>query len=210
MMKRKILGVLCLGTILFAIGFLFWKQEIQYLLPTPIPSNYQPQALGEKIDFSFKNKLDSTKATLVHFYNPHCPCSKFNFTHYQELYKEYKDQINFVFVYHTGNSLDKQEQQKIQEDIQEISDLSLYDEKKKIAKNCGVYSTPQAVLLTPQHTLFYRGNYNKARYCTTADSKYTQQAIKALINGEGLPNFSKLATTPYGCELNKKTSFINF
>ena len=53
----------------------------------------------------------------------------------------------------------KQIQDKFGLDIPVLFDSSL-------AKACGVYSTPQAVLIDNNQNLYYRGNYNRSRYCT--------------------------------------------
>lgn len=191
-MFRNIIWGISLLVIIVSIGFLFWKQELQYLLPTPIPQNYKNIPLGEEVDFAFQNQLNPSKSTLVHFYNPTCPCSKFNLTHYEELYEKYHEQLNFVFVFHTKEErINKEEQLSIEKQVEAISDLTLYDGQKVIAKQCGVYSTPQAVVLRSNKKLFYRGNYNKNRYCTAPNTKFTQQAIEALINKKHCLTFQK-------------------
>ncbi len=70
-----------------------------------------------------------------------------------------------------------------------------------IAKKCGVFSTPQAVLLDPSHNLYYRGNYNKTRYCTDAKSNYAQMAIDSLLSKNHNPSFNVFALRAYGCSL---------
>jgi hypothetical protein len=77
----------------------------------------------------------------------------------------------------------------------------LLDASGKTAEKCGVYSTPQAVILTPEHELYYRGNYNRARYCTDKNSNFTQMALDSLLAGNPPPVFNISATRAYGCEL---------
>lgn len=89
-----------------------------------------------------------------------------------------------------------------QEDIQDKFDLDipvLFD--SSIAAVCGVYSTPQAVLLDVGHNLYYRGNYNKSRYCTDPGSNYAEIAIDSLLNNNDNPVFNKYALNAYGCVL---------
>ncbi|MEM6299939.1 MAG: hypothetical protein AAF740_14720, partial [Bacteroidota bacterium] len=80
---------------------------------------------------------------------------------------------------------------------------TLLDQEKVLTESCGVYATPQAVLITPDGKLFYRGNYNVSRYCTDRSTRFAEQAIGALLAGENPPDFGELATTAYGCELSE-------
>jgi hypothetical protein len=88
------------------------------------------------------------------------------------------------------------------EDIRDRFELNipiLFD--PSVATACGVYSTPQAVLIGIDHKLYYRGNYNKSRYCLDKNSNYAQMAIDSLLNKCTNPVFSELATKSYGCQL---------
>lgn len=81
--------------------------------------------------------------------------------------------------------------------------IVVIDKDEKIAKACGVYSTPQAAILNTDNTLFFRGNYNRARYCTDKNSNYVQMALDSLVAKKGPPHFSELATNAYGCVLSQ-------
>ena len=82
------------------------------------------------------------------------------------------------------------------------------DKDEKIAKACGVYSTPQAALLQTDNTLFFRGNYNRSRYCTDKNSNYVQMALDSLMAQKDPPFFSELATKSYGCVLSQDEDFL--
>ena len=66
---------------------------------------------------------------------------------------------------------------------------------------CGVYSTPQAVLINTDQVLYYRGNYNRSRYCSDKKSNYAQMAIDSLLANRQQPGFNPYAFTAYGCSL---------
>jgi hypothetical protein len=89
-------------------------------------------------------------------------------------------------------------------DIQDKFDLKIpvsFD--SSIAAVCGVYSTPQAAIIDTNGRLYYRGNYNKSRYCTDKRSNYAQMAIDSLLSHHTNPIFSMAAIKSYGCELPK-------
>lgn len=197
-MKKKILLVLWFSLLLTAISVLFWQNEFKYSLPTPVPANYHKIAMGSRIDL--KCCLADQRPIFIHFFNPNCPCSRFNIPHVKSLIKKYGDRINFKIVV-----LNKERNFTIKE-IQEKfdADIPVYFDKN-IADNCGVFSTPQAVILDTSQKLYYRGNYNKTRYCTNADSNYAQQAIDSLLKHNQSPSFDALALRAYGCTLPKCT-----
>ncbi|MCP4520756.1 MAG: redoxin family protein [Cytophagales bacterium] len=201
-MKRIIIWLFSISLIFGGIAYLFWTQELQYLLPTPKPDNYKEIPVGTELHFSFEEKLENKKHTLIHFFNPNCPCSRFNLEHYQNLYRKYNKEIDFVFIFHSQTPLSASEQETIVKNVEHKSIIVLYDESKEIAKHCGVYSTPQMVLVDKNQKLFYRGNYNKSRYCTDPNSNYGEQAILSLLGGDTYVSFPDFATKAYGCQLN--------
>ena len=111
--------------------------------------------------------------------------------------KKYAGNINFVIVV-----INKKKTKYTAEQIQEQFDTRspvYFDES--IAKICGVYSTPQAVIIDKRQHLFYRGNYNLSRYCTNRSSNFAELALHSLISNENAFQLDSLATKAYGCEL---------
>ncbi|WP_431212739.1 hypothetical protein ACQ86N_44925 [Puia sp. P3] len=70
-----------------------------------------------------------------------------------------------------------------------------------IARECGVYSTPQAAIIDAGHKLYYRGNYNKSRYCTNKKSDFARLALEDLLSNHPDLSFSPYAVKAYGCQL---------
>ncbi len=183
--------------ILFAgISYLFWENEYKYSLPTPIPKSYHAAKNGDIINTQNKIKTESNKPLFLHFFNPACPCSRFNIPEFASLANHYRDKITFAIVILSDDTT------YTVEDIQDKFGLTipvLFD--KSIADSCGVYSTPQAVIINSDHKLYYRGNYNKNRYCTLKTSNYAQMALDSLLNDCVDPTFSIAALKSYGCQL---------
>ncbi len=75
------------------------------------------------------------------------------------------------------------------------------DSDKKLANACGVYSTPQAAIIQTSNRLYFRGNYNRSRYCTSKESNFVQMALDSLVADKRPPIFNELATNSYGCSL---------
>jgi len=195
-MTRKMLLTGWLALVFSTIGWLFWHNEWKYSLPTPVPANYRAVAAGTVIDLANEVNQDQDKPVFLHFFNPDCPCSRFNIRQFKSLVKQYSDRINFSVVVLAKDS------SYTVSDIQDKFGLTLpvlFD--KSIATKCGVYSTPQAVLINTDSKLYYRGNYNKSRYCTDRNSNYAQMAIDSLLHNNVNPLFAQAALKSYGCTL---------
>lgn len=193
---KKVIAIAVLLLTFTGISVLFWYSEWRYSLPTPIPAQYQAIATGTPIDISAKFSTKKNKPVFLHFFNPDCPCSRFNIPHFKELATTYGNQISFAVVVMTKDKDYTEDyiRKKFGLTVPVLFDTSL-------AHDCGVYSTPQAVLITADQKLYYRGNYNRSRYCTDKKSNYAQTAIDSLLANRQEPAFNNYALTAYGCSL---------
>src|SRR5688572_14849432 len=193
---RKIALSFILTCVFLCIVAIFWYQEIQYLLPTPVPENYRVVLPREVIRYdSILIPQRYSKPKLLHFFNPDCPCSRFNVKHFVALKKQYGERVDF-YVAVTGQEKVESAKRLIDTDIAIIVDTG-----EGLAKACGVYSTPQAALIQANNQLYFRGNYNRARYCTDPNSNFVQMAIDSLVSNKQPPQFNELATLSYGCSI---------
>ena len=201
---KKLALIAILSCILLAIVGIFWFQEMQYLMPTPIPADYKVVRPDELI------RYDSTllpqrhiKPKLLHFFSPDCPCSRFNLKHFKALNKEYSNKVDFYVV------VDSEETAERAKDLIDSEVTIVVDLDKGLANACGVYSTPQAAIIQTSNELYFRGNYNKSRYCTNKDSNFVQMALDSMVAKKEPPIFNELATNSYGCSLPTAKTSIN-
>jgi AhpC/TSA family len=195
---RKGIIIIWLTILLTGISALFWYNDWQYRLPTPVPVNYMAVATGEKIDLKLNLSRKNEQPLFLHFFNPNCPCSRFNFKHFKWLLNTYGDKVNFAIVIMSNKTYTEKE-------IQDKYDIKIpvfFD--TAIATSCGVYSTPQAVLIDRNDQLQYRGNYNSSRYCSDTKTEYARIALDALLKNKNVV-FDQAALKAYGCELPKCT-----
>jgi hypothetical protein len=193
-MKKWIAGI-WLSVLMLIIGGFFWFNQLVYSMPTPVPSHYIAVKNGTRISLDSRLKFTNNKPVFLHFFNPDCPCSRFNIAHFKTLVKNYGDKVNFAVVIMTAKPY-------TQEEIQERFGLTIPVVKdEQTAATCGVYSTPQAVLLQSDQTLFYRGNYNKSRYCTDEKTSYAKLALEEILSDKKITKMDPLALIAYGCKL---------
>jgi hypothetical protein len=192
---RKAIVTMWLILLMSFVGCFFWYNEYTYALPTPVPVNYKNIKPGEYVSLQKELVFNNNKPVFLHFFNPDCPCSKFNFKQFKTLVKSYQRTVNFAIVLSTAKPYTAQEiQQKFDIDIPVITDSTL-------AKKCGVYSTPQAVILKNAGELYFRGNYNKSRYCTDPKSDYAKIALDSLLNHKQVGRLDQYVLTAYGCSI---------
>jgi hypothetical protein len=189
---RNIAVVLILAGCAAGISFLFWQQELKYQLPTPLPKNYVSVEIGKAVELP--QNFKSGVSYFLHFYNPDCPCSRFNARHLKSLIRTYADSVKIVVIVSPDNIA------KAKKEFGEGLTICA-DRNESIAKSCGVYSTPQAAIIDSDGKLYYRGNYNSSRYCTSHATNFAELSLIAMLNHQPSPLFGLLATQSYGCEL---------
>ncbi|HOS47960.1 MAG TPA: AhpC/TSA family protein [Bacteroidia bacterium] len=190
-----VLIVWCCTT--YVVADVFISYDIKYSMPTPIPLGYKYKSTGTDVKIGgLLSQISNNKPIFIHFYNPDCPCSRFNVYAFQRLEKKYHDKICFVVVVLSNGDLDKLEHARhvFSNDIPVMAD-------NKLAAECGVYSSPQAVLISTDNKLFFRGNYNSNRYCTNSSSFFPELAIKSYLKGDDQALLPDNAYVAYGCSI---------
>jgi hypothetical protein len=181
----------------YVVADVFVSFDINYLKPTPIPIGYKFKKTGSDINVGgLLLQISRDRPIFVHFYNPDCPCSRFNVYAFQRLEKKYRDKVCFVVVVVSNGDIDKLEHARhvFSNEIPVMAD-------NKLAYECGVYSSPQAVLISTDRKLFFRGNYNTSRYCTNSTSFFPELAIKSYLKGDAQALLPDNAYVAYGCPI---------
>lgn len=192
-MLRVALATAWLSLLAGVVGGLFWYNDWVYQLPTPVPTHYRPVALGSTVELGDQLEYASDKPLFLHFYNPECPCSRFNGPHFRSLVDRFGNDTRFaVVVLSEKRFTAAQIREKLGVSVPVLFDSTL-------AARCGVYSTPQAAIIHPDQRLFYRGNYNAARYCTDEKTAYAKIALTTLLENRKRPVFTADALQAYGC-----------
>jgi hypothetical protein len=193
---KKGLTITWLMLILCGIGGMFYRMQWIYGLPTPVPTNYKNVSLGENIDLGLNRDTVRARPLFIHFFNPDCPCSRFNIPHFKSLVTRFGGEVDFAIVPVTSKAVSAEEiLDRFKLDIPVLLNTT-------IATACGVYSTPQAAIIDVNGKLYYRGNYNRSRYCADKKTEYARNALEALLLASDTTLvFDQLALKAYGCRL---------
>ena len=197
---RTVLAGLSTLTLLGAIGAIFWYQDVRYSLPTPRPATWRPVPPGTRValppEIEALRAQNPGKPLFLHFFNPSCPCSRFNVDHVRQLVTTFGRDVVFVAV------LREQTPETLEHAYRALGlGIPFYVDNGPMADATGVYSTPQAAVLDPDGVLFYRGNYNVTRYCRDRETEFARLALERLRLGAPAPQFASDATLAYGCPL---------
>ena len=193
------IAALSLASLMLGIaGSALWYQDMRYALPTPRPRGLVQAPVGSSLAARIQAAgldVPNGQPVALHFYNPDCPCSQFNLDHLRKLVRSYGSQVRFIAV------VEGDRHGLAAFDSAGLNVPANLDSHGAIAAACGVYSTPQAVLLDAEGKLYYRGNYNSARYCVSPASEYVRIALESLVAGQPSPTFTPGATVAYGCAI---------
>ena len=206
MIIKKIIGAGAIAILFSVVVAIFWFEQFQFYRPVSLPENFQEVNVNDTIvlnNLLFNTKEKETRSVFIHFFDTSCKFSRINIEHIRLFTKKYKKSFSFYVVVsgeHDQNFIDTFKTKfQVPEFVRLISDKSC-----TVAKECGVYSTPQAVIINPNHTLYFRGNYNsQTGLCTPANIGNSSPAIaiRYKINDSPSPNFPPYMVQPWGCEL---------
>jgi hypothetical protein len=171
--------------------------DLVYALPTPVPKGHVAVEAGTSIALPRALASQHGRPVFIHFFNPRCPCSRFNLPTVRRLIRRFRERVDFrvVVMLPEGKELPRDGlQAEFDADIPISFDRS-------VASLCGVYSTPQAVLIDAQGSLYFRGNYNTHRYCVAEATNFARIAIEALLGDVPSTPTTRSASVSYGCSL---------
>jgi hypothetical protein len=189
--KRVLLAVVLNVLLLCVIGCTFYVQDYRYSLPTPRPIGFVGPTLNKAIPVPHADG----RPTLLCFASPDCGCSRFNQDHLWELSREFGSSVRIIEVIEGPNS-----------DGLTSPGETWIDSTGEFARKCGIYSTPQAVVLNQRGILAFSGNFNSTRFCADPQSQFVRIALEAVVARQPIPRMPLSATTPYGCAIPRGRS----
>jgi hypothetical protein len=200
---RPIAVSVCAVLLLAFVGATLWEQDWKWGLPTPRPAHLNQPPIGSRLELpdtvSARWAPAAGRPLFLHFFNPDCPCSRFNQDHVRDLIRANRTRVTIVAVIEPeGGTVSPR---AVADAERDLGVPVLLDADGSLAKRMGVYSSPQAVLVKADGALYYRGNYNLARYCTDERTEFARIAIEHLLMGAPKYDAPVQARIAYGCPL---------
>lgn len=185
----------------------FWQFEGQYMRPVSRPAGAavaHPDLLPASPLAAVKTEEGTISlagrqpVTLLNFWNPHCPCSRFAEGDVRHLVHEYRPAgVRFITVIATG-AAEQSEASSAWKARGIAGTAAVTDTDNRIAQRFGVWAAPAAVILDQQGRIAYVGAYNSARYCNAPDTAWAAKALAAITHGQKPP---RTKTLFFGCQL---------
>ena len=189
--------------------FAFWHFEGQYLRPVSRPAQAAiayPETLPPAPYTELSTQRGSAMltgpepVTVLNFWNPHCPCSRYAESDVRRLIHHYGPTgVRFITIVASGpTAQDQQEALSAWLGRGLAGTETTVDTDNQIARRFGVWAAPAAVILNAQGRVAYTGAYNIARYCHDPHTAWGEKALAAVVQGQRPPR----AKTPFfGCQL---------
>lgn len=197
--------------ILWGLGTVtaFWYLEWQYLRPVARPAGaaiakpeqLPPPPLATLATAHGEIRLSGpVPVTLLNFWNPSCPCSRYMEAHVSRLAETFGPRgVRLLTVVECGSS--QEERVKALQTWKTRgypAFTPIADPGSSIARAFGVWAAPAAVILNRKGQVVYVGAYNTARYCDNEQTAWAQLALKATLDNR-LPPYPK--SPFYGCQV---------
>ena len=187
----------------------FWHFEGQYLRPVARPAGAavaHPEALPPAPYAVLDTQQGPARlagpgpVTLLNFWNPRCPCSRFAESDVRRLIHAYAPQgVRFVTVIASGpTTADQGAASEAWRARALAGSATLVDADNRVARRFGVWAAPAAVILDARGRVAYTGAYNAARYCHDPSTAWAAKALAAVVQGRKPP---RAKTLFFGCQL---------
>jgi hypothetical protein len=173
---------------LAATAVAFWWFEYQHVRAFNDPQGRGTAVLFDSAALSAGLAAASSGAapTLVHFWDPSCPCSRLNAPHVRELMETYRTRgIEFVVAVPPGSI---ERARRAYPGASVVSAASLQQALPP--------SAPAAAVLEAGGELAYFGPYSVGAFCTSGSGAFVERALDAVLAGD---NPRQLNTLAVGC-----------
>lgn len=181
-------------------AYAFWWFQVRPLRPFNDPT----QARVITFDgLPFARLLDhqgplapatTPRTTLLHFWDPDCPCSRFNQVHVRELIEQNRDQdLRIVIVVHTRNRANA-ERVRRQARGTFGDDVTVWIDTGELSAS--IPSSPAAAIVSASAELAYFGPYSLGAVCLQGQGDFVESVLARLEQGQN-PRF--LNTMAVGC-----------
>lgn len=185
---------------LLCMFYAFWWFEFRLIQPFDPEANKRAVFFdGEQTMQQLANVISSETfsgvennlpiATVVHFWDPDCPCNKLNESHVNNIISEYGEQgVKFVIVTKNEAGL-KQAKDK-------FSHAAVIEYKSNIPHGLTPPSSPAAVVMNSTGQANYFGPYSIGALCLTRNGAFVETILDSLFKGE---NRIQINTAAIGC-----------
>lgn len=181
------LGVMVILIWLVGTAIAFWFTQFQYL--QPFQSSLKVSGAyfkGLGLDLSAFNESES-KGTVLHFWDPGCPCTRFSTPHVKDLIAESSTSgINNKVL--LRGSPDKTVNERLAAARKEFGPYVLVQTLPLDSPlNDVIPASPSAIVINPLGEMTYLGPYSSDAFCSTDNGGFVEIAMRELAHNRTEP-----------------------
>ena len=163
---------------------------------------FESGELGERLENLVNKASSKDKKTgaisVVHFWNPDCPCNRFNESHVKKIITDYAEKnVQFTIVV-SGQSA-KVRNQRYEQAKEIFSHPSVKEIRNDWPMQKGPPSSPAVGVLNSDGELIYFGPYSLGARCAPDKAKFVETVLDGLYKNKARANKKQLNTLAVGC-----------
>lgn len=187
---------------LLATAYAFWWFQLRNLQPFTANTGshtvlFDAQRLHERLSALVSTAAagDAAAATVVHFWDPDCPCSRFNERHVNSIVATFRGRgVRFLVVARnggtlTGAALQARAQAAFGRDVRLVAAAP-----RSVAELTP--SSPATAILDAHGQLAYFGPYSSGALCTAGTGAFVEKVLDQLLAGHNPQQWNTWAS---GC-----------
>ena len=148
-----------------------------------------------KADYSLDKK---TPISVIHFWNPDCPCNRFNEVHVKKIISDYADK-NVKFTVVVGGSSKEERHQRQVLAKQVFNHIAVKEIRSDWPMHKGPPSSPAVGVINGQGELVYFGPYSLGARCAPDKGQFVESVLDGLHARKKSSDKKQLNTLAVGC-----------
>jgi hypothetical protein len=159
---------------------------------------FESGELGGRLETLVKSRNNLKAIKVVHFWDPDCPCSRFNEVHVKKIIADYKGQnVEFTVVVR-GQTQEVRTERKLQAQ-QVFNDVAVKEVISDWPVDKGPPSSPAVGVMNNDGELVYFGPYSLGARCTQDKGQFVEKVLDGLSTKKTSINKKQLNTLAVGC-----------
>jgi hypothetical protein len=170
---------------LLIMAFAFWWFELRWYQQVDFQYSDALFDSSQMLDEQIAGNSDQSAAIVVHYYDPKCPCTRFNNEHVLELITTYQAK-GVHFMVKVPDEAAKRSAQGVFGDV----------EVQVISASSAPSASPAALVVDAQGLPVYVGPYSPGAVCTSKSGDFVGLALDDMLSGK---DFKQTVNLANGC-----------
>ena len=155
------------------------------------------QRLENLVEASYRTE-NKAAISVIHFWDPDCPCSRFNEVHVKKIISSYiAKNVQFTIVVKGGTAEARHEHMRLAQQV--FQDSAVKEIRSDWPVQNGPPSSPAVAVINRQGQLVYFGPYSLGARCAPDKGKFVETVLDKLDSEKNSASKKQLNTLAVGC-----------